>query len=167
MNMKRTGILAAAAAALILTIPVFAQHQHGQGKDKAHQGHEMKEGAACPHMTAMQSSVNDAIALLEKAKGNPANVDKALAELREAKGHMGQCSEMCAMHMKQGQGHGNHAMGKNNAAATKVTDPVCGMKIDPATAAAKSVYAGKTYYFCSADEKAKFDKNPEAYLKKG
>ncbi|HEV2845490.1 MAG TPA: YHS domain-containing protein, partial [Thermoanaerobaculia bacterium] len=70
---------------------------------------------------------------------------------------------------KQGQGHGNHAMGKNNAAAaaSKVTDPVCGMKIDPATAAAKSVYAGKTYYFCSKDEKAKFDKDPEAYLKKG
>lgn len=161
--MKRTGILVAAAAVLLLQIPVFAQHQHGQGQGK---GHEMKEGASCPHITAMQSSVNDAIALLEKEKGN-ANVAKALAELKEAKGHMGKCGEMCAMHMKQGQGHGNHGMGKGSAAAATVTDPVCGMKIDPATAAAKSVYAGKTYYFCSKDEKAKFDKNPEAYLKKG
>lgn len=160
--MKRTGILAAAAAVLLLQIPVFAQHQHGQGK-----GQGMKEGATCPHMTAMQSSVDDAIALLEKEKGN-ANVAKALAELREAKSHMGKCGEMCAMHMKQGQGMGKGmGMGMGNAAATTVTDPVCGMKIDPATAAAKSVYAGKTYYFCSKDEKAKFDKDPEAYLKKG
>ncbi|HBL30657.1 MAG TPA: YHS domain-containing protein [Acidobacteria bacterium] len=46
-----------------------------------------------------------------------------------------------------------------------VTDPVCGMKIDPKTAAGKSTYAGKTYYFCSKDEKEKFDKDPEKYLK--
>ena len=152
--MKRTGIFALVMAALLLQIPVFAQHQHG--KD-----HKMKEGASCPHMAALNSSVNDAIALLEKAKANPANVDKALAELREAKGHLAQCGEMCEMHMKQGKGKAD------NAAATKVTDPVCGMKIDAATAAAKSTYAGKTYYFCSKEEKAKFDKNPEAYLKKG
>jgi YHS domain-containing protein len=164
MNMKRTGILAAAAAALILTIPAFAQHQHGHdhAQGQGHEGHEMKEGASCPHMAALNTSVDDAIALLEKAKGNPANVDKALAELREAKGHLAECGEMCEMHMKHGKGHANNA-----AAANKVTDPVCGMKIDPATAAAKSVHAGKTYYFCSKDEKAKFDKDPEAYLKKG
>ncbi|MEA2562283.1 MAG: P-type Cu+ transporter [Acidobacteriota bacterium] len=46
-------------------------------------------------------------------------------------------------------------------------DPVCGMGVDPATAAAKSVYAGKTYYFCSKDEKAQFDKEPKKYLKEG
>lgn len=30
-----------------------------------------------------------------------------------------------------------------------VTDPVCGMTIDSATAAAHEEYAGATYYFCS------------------
>ena len=50
-----------------------------------------------------------------------------VAELREAKGHLAQCGEMCEMHMKQDKGKAN------NAAATKVTDPVCGMKIDAAT----------------------------------
>jgi YHS domain-containing protein len=49
----------------------------------------------------------------------------------------------------------------------QVIDPVCGMKIDPRKAAASSTHAGKTYWFCSKDEKAKFDKNPAAYLKKG
>jgi YHS domain-containing protein len=52
-------------------------------------------------------------------------------------------------------------------AAAQVVDPVCGMKIDPKTAAGTSTHAGKTYYFCSKEEKAKFDKNPAAYLKKG
>ena len=30
-----------------------------------------------------------------------------------------------------------------------VTDPVCGMEIDSAAAAASEEYGGKTYYFCS------------------
>lgn len=49
----------------------------------------------------------------------------------------------------------------------QVVDPVCGMKIDPKTAAGTSTHAGKTYWFCSKDEKAKFDTNPGTYTKKG
>jgi len=40
-------------------------------------------------------------------------------------------------------------------------DPVCGMDIDPATAAGKSEYKGQTYYFCSLGCKKSFDKEPE------
>ena len=40
---------------------------------------------------------------------------------------------------------------------TLVTDPVCGMQIDPASAAATSQANGKTYYFCAASCKAEFD----------
>lgn len=47
----------------------------------------------------------------------------------------------------------------------KVVDPVCGMTVDPKTAD-KSVYKGKTYYFCSRSEKQQFDKTPEKYLAK-
>lgn len=39
-------------------------------------------------------------------------------------------------------------------------DVVCGMQIDPAAAAGSSKYDGKTYYFCSASCKARFDTNP-------
>jgi YHS domain-containing protein len=53
------------------------------------------------------------------------------------------------------------------ANTAQVVDPVCDMKVDPRTAAGSSTLAGKTYYFCSKEEKAKFDKNPAAYLKKG
>ncbi|MFN3742835.1 MAG: YHS domain-containing protein [Anaerolineales bacterium] len=45
-------------------------------------------------------------------------------------------------------------------------DPVCGMDVDPATAAGKSEYNGQTYYFCSPGCKKAFDTNPEKYLGK-
>lgn len=44
--------------------------------------------------------------------------------------------------------------------------PVMGTKIPDVTkAAGKSVYKGKTYYFCCAGCKPAFDKNPEKYVK--
>jgi Cu+-exporting ATPase len=46
----------------------------------------------------------------------------------------------------------------------EVKDPVCGMKMKASEAKFKSEYAGKTYYFCSADCKAKFDQAPEKYV---
>jgi YHS domain-containing protein len=46
----------------------------------------------------------------------------------------------------------------------KVKDLVCGMTIDPQTAAATSEYKGKTYYFCAKGCKVAFDKNPEKYV---
>jgi Cu+-exporting ATPase len=45
--------------------------------------------------------------------------------------------------------------------------PVMGNKIPDITkAAGKSVYKGKTYYFCCAGCKPEFDKNPEKYINK-
>lgn len=41
-----------------------------------------------------------------------------------------------------------------------VTDPVCGMSIDAETAAGKSKFEGREYYFCSTDCKRTFEKNP-------
>jgi Cu+-exporting ATPase len=45
-----------------------------------------------------------------------------------------------------------------------VKDPVCGMEIDPTTAAGKSEYRDETYYFCAPGCKVAFDKEPERYL---
>jgi Cu+-exporting ATPase len=53
------------------------------------------------------------------------------------------------------------------AAKTTVVDPVCGMEIDPASAAGKSEYKGNTYYFCNEQCKKTFDADPEAVLNKG
>ena len=48
-----------------------------------------------------------------------------------------------------------------SAVATE-RDPVCGMFVDPKTAP-KSVFEGQTFYFCSLEDKAKFDKDPGSY----
>jgi len=53
----------------------------------------------------------------------------------------------------------------DKAVPKEAIDPVCGMTVDPKTAE-KADYKGKTYYFCSADEKQDFVKSPEKYLQK-
>ena len=45
-------------------------------------------------------------------------------------------------------------------------DPVCGMTVDPKTAAGKSEYQGQMYYFCALSCKKAFDKEPEKYVGK-
>jgi uncharacterized membrane protein YraQ (UPF0718 family)/YHS domain-containing protein len=49
------------------------------------------------------------------------------------------------------------------AQAQPVRDPVCGMSVDPATAAEKVGYEGSTYYFCSASCRSTFMKDPARY----
>jgi len=50
------------------------------------------------------------------------------------------------------------------APPAKVTDPVCGMTIDPKTAAGTSTHAGHTFYFCAPSCKRKFDADPHKYM---
>jgi len=67
---------------------------------------------------------------------------------------------------KGGEDTGSGMAGQAEEATVK--DLVCGMDIDPkeAAAAGRTVkHAGKTYYFCSDDCKAKFAANPENYVK--
>jgi YHS domain-containing protein len=44
-------------------------------------------------------------------------------------------------------------------------DPVCGMDVDPETAAGKSEYQSKTYYFCAPGCKKSFDEHPEKFMR--
>jgi YHS domain-containing protein len=43
-------------------------------------------------------------------------------------------------------------------------DPVCGMIVDPETAASNYDYDGTTYYFCAVGCKVAFEKDPEQFL---
>ena len=43
-------------------------------------------------------------------------------------------------------------------------DPVCGMNVEAADAAAKTEYQGETYYFCTEKCRRKFEEDPAAYL---
>ena len=46
----------------------------------------------------------------------------------------------------------------------QVKDPVCGMMVNPETAAAQTDYEGETYYFCAPGCKVAFEKDPGKYL---
>ena len=49
---------------------------------------------------------------------------------------------------------------KDPMTAATVTDPVCGMSIDPANAVGSSTYGGETYHFCSRGCETSFETAP-------
>lgn len=65
----------------------------------------------------------------------------------------------CGAHMTGGHGHGGHRE------AGEARDPVCGMDVNPQSAAASTLHTGTTYYFCSRSCRDKFEQAPEQYLK--
>ena len=66
--------------------------------------------------------------------------------------------------------HAGHSGGHqpvSGAMPELVTDPVCGMKVNPATAKGGSLeHAGQTFWFCSPRCKDKFAADPDAYSKR-
>lgn len=42
-------------------------------------------------------------------------------------------------------------------------DPVCGMTVSRGEVAERSEYQGRTYYFCSSECKARFERDPLQY----
>jgi Cu+-exporting ATPase len=61
-------------------------------------------------------------------------------------------------------GHEEHHSGRDHRPADRVSDPVCGMTVDPATARHSAEHEGKTYYFCSETCRGKFGDDPAAYI---
>src|SRR5580704_17432882 len=55
-------------------------------------------------------------------------------------------------------------MEHTNATAKIAKDPICGMTVDPAKAAATIEYDGQPYYFCSKGCAAKFQQNPTKFV---
>ena len=45
------------------------------------------------------------------------------------------------------------------------TDPICGMTVDPKSAAGTHEHNGETYYFCSQHCVTQFKKDPERFVK--
>src|SRR5579872_5483867 len=52
------------------------------------------------------------------------------------------------------------------SAAAAAIDPVCGMSVDPAKAAATREHGGKKFYFCCNHCAEKFSASPEQYLQR-
>ncbi len=67
------------------------------------------------------------------------------------------------VHPKGGRcGCGSGATPKGTSS---VTDPVCGMTVDPATSRHRVEHGGETYYFCCGGCRSKFEADPAKYLK--
>ena len=49
-------------------------------------------------------------------------------------------------------------------APATVVDPVCGMTVDPATAADRFEHEGATYWFCASGCRRRFESDPSAYI---
>ena len=60
--------------------------------------------------------------------------------------------------------HARSGSDNGNAPGATVKDPVCGMSVDPHTAAHRADHDGHPYYFCSAGCRTKFVADPAKYL---
>jgi YHS domain-containing protein len=69
----------------------------------------------------------------------------------------------CGAHMMGG--HGGHKHGGHSGVAPggDVKDPVCGMTVEPKSAAAAEVHGRNTHYFCSTSCRDKFEQAPDKY----
>lgn len=56
-----------------------------------------------------------------------------------------------------------HTPATGSVTAQTATDPVCGMTVDPATAAHQTTYEGQVYYFCSAGCLDRFTGDPARF----
>jgi len=103
---------------------------------------------------------------LASAGGLSSGIDLALRVVERYYGR--EVAQKTAYNMEyQGQGWMNADSNQVYAAAPVSTAehplcPVCGMDVDPKTDP-KSVYKGKTYYFCSDDDKKTFDSAPDKF----
>jgi YHS domain-containing protein/putative intracellular protease/amidase len=104
---------------------------------------------------------------LASAGGLSSGIDLALRVVERYYGR--DVAQKTAYNMEyQGQGWMNADSNQVYAAAPVSTAehplcPVCGMDVDPKTDP-KSVYKGKTYYFCSDDDKKTFDAAPDKFV---
>src|SRR5687768_488221 len=61
---------------------------------------------------------------------------------------------------KDAHGHHGHHSSNGVHSHAAVIDPVCGMTVDPMTAAAEYEYNGTKYYFCAVRCKERFAADP-------
>ncbi len=155
-------------AGVVLTVAAFA-FGHEPGK----MTHGMMKGCEEHHAEVMKASEQVSAHLAEAKRAGSItemrrHVEMAEQAMSDMKKHMSECMEM--MEKMHAGAMGGATMGSGTAseekkAAAKVVDPVCGMEVDPKTAVS-ATYKGQTYYFCSAEDKTKFEKDPEKYIKK-
>jgi YHS domain-containing protein len=168
---KRIGRSGLLAAASLVAAASFA-FAHDPAKSPAGKT-DMMNGCGEHHSAAMKASDEVSMHLAEakrsttlaEMRNHVEMADKAMAEM---KSHMSMCMEMMG---KTHEGTTGGAMMGSGTTPTektagKVVDPVCNMEVANTKTAPTAVYKGTTYYFCSEEDKARFQKNPEQYAGK-
>jgi uncharacterized membrane protein YraQ (UPF0718 family)/YHS domain-containing protein len=87
-------------------------------------------------------------------------VERAIAPAR--RGDVYFCSDRCAERFDARQAGGPEP--ETTEEDMMFTDPVCGMTVDPATAAAICTHEGRHYFFCSRGCADAFEQEPDTYL---
>ncbi len=133
-----------------------------------HEGHEMGQATANGECLAQAKEslriVESASLRLEEARqtNSPQRMRAAMDDLQAALAEVRTQLTLCVKPAtKTGPGAGNSSP---QAPAGKAIDPVCGTEVNPASAP-KATWEGKTYFFCSEADKAKFEKNPKSFVK--
>jgi YHS domain-containing protein len=97
----------------------------------------------------LSSGIDLALRVVERYFGRKAAADTAYQMEYQGQGWMNANSN--AIYLQAALSTGEHPL-----------CPICAMEVDRNTAP-KSVYKGKTYYFCSQNHKATFDAAPEKW----
>lgn len=101
----------------------------------------------------------------EKREAEPAAVEPAVARASCCSGEPASGAPATIDQAHTNAKPGACCSGDQAAKGTAmVTDPVCGMTVDPAKTAHHAEHAGRTYHYCSAGCRTKFVANPDAYL---
>jgi YHS domain-containing protein len=152
-----------------VSVPLAKTTRYSKGDQKATPADVHAGDRVVVHLGAGGAAEEVILADGKSGKGSMGGMDHGDMGGMDGMDHgtMGEMKGMDHGTMGNMSGMDHSGMGGMDAKATaQVTDPVCGMKVADAKTAPRSIYAGKAYYFCSQEDKAKFDKDPETYLKK-
>jgi YHS domain-containing protein len=179
MSMKGEAMTGRSGKFGLVAVSVIAAASFALAHDPATKATGMREMECGKHHSAAMKASDEVSIHLADAKRSTtlaamrSHVEAADRAMTEMKNQMSACMEMMEKSHGGMMGEGKEMMGSGMmsgktstpTAAAKAVDPVCGMEVETANAP-KTTYAGKTYYFCSEEDKAKFLKDPARYAGK-
>jgi len=150
-----------------------AQHAGHQAATPRHGGADMTQCLRVQPFVA--NIIAAAMTRVESARQSNsaaemrAAIDDLDGALRDIRAQLAPCAAAAtATDPHAGQANATAAdphAGHDTGGADKQMDPVCGLKVDPATSP-KAAYESRTYSFCSEQNRAAFLKEPQKYVKK-
>jgi len=130
-------------------------HHHGEHSHGAH---------ACCAQDGQLSHPSPAALAVDPVCGMKVDPKSAAGSVEHAGTTYYFCGKHCVERFKADPAKYVGTAAPAPAAAAQSTDPVCGMTVDPRSAAGSFEHGGTTYFFCSQHCLAKFREDPAKYL---